>query len=251
MANIAASHCLQIQTPYTSFSAHLLHGPKPSSKRLAFSPLQPPKPLPFLFRHLPKPSLPVHRVSSSISTPPLPSSLPPTAPTAAPLSDSMRTVSSIFATVLSVSQLLLKAIQSIYLKIATTPICPTLEEMAVIDTLQSTILCSASPLFFARSARFSGRTTPSPRISPMNVIAEGMVRWLDLYSGVLLIRILLSWFPSIPWDRQPLSAIRDLCDPYLNLFRNIVPPLFNLLDVSPIFAFMVLGILSSILKGGG
>ncbi|CAA6662553.1 unnamed protein product [Spirodela intermedia] len=63
-----------------------------------------------------------------------------------------------------------------------------------------------------------------------------------------MIRVLLSWFPNIPWHRQPLSAIRDLCDPYLNLFRNIIPPIFDALDVSPLLAFAVLGTLSSILN---
>uniref|UniRef100_A0A0D3DK54 Uncharacterized protein n=1 Tax=Brassica oleracea var. oleracea TaxID=109376 RepID=A0A0D3DK54_BRAOL len=46
----------------------------------------------------------------------------------------------------------------------------------------------------------------------------------------------------------PLSAIRDLCDPYLNLFRNIIPPVFDTLDVSPLLAFGVLGTLGSILN---
>ncbi|MCL7031336.1 hypothetical protein MKW94_016903 [Papaver nudicaule] len=64
----------------------------------------------------------------------------------------------------------------------------------------------------------------------------------------LIFTVLLSWFPNIPWDRQPLSAIRDLCDPYLNLFRNIIPPIFDTLDVSPLLAFAVLGVLGSILN---
>ncbi|KAF3949789.1 hypothetical protein CMV_024382 [Castanea mollissima] len=66
--------------------------------------------------------------------------------------------------------------------------------------------------------------------TPLTVVAAGLAKWLDIYSGVLMVRVLLSWFPNIPWDRQPLSAIRDLCDPYLNLFRNIIPPIFDTLD---------------------
>ncbi|GFP79633.1 uncharacterized protein ycf19 [Phtheirospermum japonicum] len=84
--------------------------------------------------------------------------------------------------------------------------------------------------------------------TPFTVVAARMAKWLDLYSGVLMVRILLSWFPNIPWDRQPLSAIRDLCDPYLNLFRNITPPIFDTLGVSPLLAFAVLGTLGSILS---
>ncbi|CAL5192307.1 unnamed protein product [Lathyrus oleraceus] len=87
---------------------------------------------------------------------------------------------------------------------------------------------------------------------PFTVVAVGLKKWLDIYSGVLLVRVLLvrvllSWFPNIPWERQPLSAIRDLCDPYLSLLRNVIPPVFDTLDISPLLAFVVLGTLASLL----
>ncbi|XP_057454005.1 ylmG homolog protein 1-2, chloroplastic-like [Lotus japonicus] len=101
-----------------------------------------------------------------------------------------------------------------------------------------------SSLFFA-----SLRDRPEGYLNtPLTVVAAGLGKWLDIYSGVLMVRVLLSWFPNIPWERQPLSAIRDLCDPYLNLFRNIIPPVFDTLDVSPLLAFAVLGTLGSILQ---
>ncbi|KAK9923991.1 hypothetical protein M0R45_032382 [Rubus argutus] len=106
------------------------------------------------------------------------------------------------------------------------------------------IASTAGPLFFAALGdRPSGYLN-----TPLTVVAAGLSKWLDIYSGVLMVRVLLSWFPNIPWDRQPLSAIRDLCDPYLNLFRNIIPPIFDTLDVSPLLAFAVLGTLGSILN---
>ncbi|KAM7270560.1 hypothetical protein ACFE04_029774 [Oxalis oulophora] len=103
---------------------------------------------------------------------------------------------------------------------------------------------AASSLFFAAL-----KDRPTGYLNtPLTVVAAGLAKWLDIYSGVLMVRVLLSWFPNIPWDRQPLSAIRDLCDPYLNLFRNIIPPIFDTLDVSPLLAFAVLGTLGSILN---
>lgn len=105
--------------------------------------------------------------------------------------------------------------------------------------------CSAAHLFFAAAKR---TVDTSALNTPLTVIAAGMAKWLDIYSGVLMVRVLLSWFPNIPWERQPLSAIRDLCDPYLNLFRNIIPPIFDTLDVSPLLAFAVLGTLGGILS---
>ncbi|KAK4419715.1 YlmGprotein 1-1, chloroplastic [Sesamum alatum] len=110
--------------------------------------------------------------------------------------------------------------------------------------MKEPLLCTAGPAFFAAM-----KDVPMGSLNtPFTVVAAGMAKWLDLYSGVLMVRVLLSWFPNIPWDRQPLSAIRDLCDPYLNLFRNIIPPIFDTLDVSPLLAFAVLGALGSILK---
>ncbi|CAI8601525.1 unnamed protein product [Vicia faba] len=103
---------------------------------------------------------------------------------------------------------------------------------------------SSSSLFFASLMK---RSTQGSLNTPLTVVAAGLKKWLDIYSGVLLVRVLLSWFPNIPWERQPLSAIRDLCDPYLSLFRNIVPPVFDTLDISPLLAFAVLGTLASLL----
>ncbi|KAF2542485.1 hypothetical protein F2Q68_00033079 [Brassica cretica] len=75
---------------------------------------------------------------------------------------------------------------------------------------------------------------PGYLITPQTVVAVVMKKWVDIYSDVLMLRLLLTWFPNLPWERQPLSAIRDMCDPYLNLFRNIVPPIFGE-DLSPFF----------------
>ncbi|ERN19852.1 hypothetical protein AMTR_s00064p00211620 [Amborella trichopoda] len=37
---------------------------------------------------------------------------------------------------------------------------------------------------------------------PLNVVASSMMaKWLDIYNGVLMVSVLMSWFPNIPWDR--------------------------------------------------
>ena len=56
-------------------------------------------------------------------------------------------------------------------------------------------------------------------------------------------RIILTWFPNPPQViAGPLST---LADPYLNLFRGIIPPIGGTLDLSPILAFFVLNIFTS------
>ncbi|KAF3333071.1 YlmG protein 1-2 [Carex littledalei] len=107
---------------------------------------------------------------------------------------------------------------------------------------------SSVPLFASTSSLFFARAGGEVISTPFTVVASTMAKWLEIYSGVLMVRVLLSWFPNIPWDRQPLSAMRDLCDPYMSLFRNIIPPVFGSLDLSPLLAFGVLNVLSSILR---
>ncbi|KAI4329455.1 hypothetical protein L6164_021716 [Bauhinia variegata] len=177
--------------------------------------------------------------SSSSSLEALPQS--PNTPPREFLSGSTRTVASIVALALSLSSLLVKLVHKIPLPVKLISLISTRE---VIWKFQSDMVSTMGPLFFAAL-----RDRPSGFLNtPLTVVAAGLSKWLDIYSGVLMVRVLLSWFPNIPWERQPLSAIRDLCDPYLNLFRNIIPPVFNTLDVSPLLAFAVLGTLGSILS---
>lgn len=63
------------------------------------------------------------------------------------------------------------------------------------------------------------------------------------YYLLLIIRILLTWFPNIDWYSQPFALIRALTDPFLNIFRGIIPPIGGVLDISPILAFIALQIL--------
>lgn len=160
------------------------------------------------------------------------------------ISNSTKTLAALFALSVSLSSKIAQSITNSVVKLKSFCSTPTPQELQTIQYLQDNVLCTVGPLFFAAI-----RSRPSGYLNtPLTVVAAGMAKWLDIYSGVLLVRVLLSWFPNIPWDRQPLSAIRDLCDPYLNLFRNIIPPIFDTLDISPLFAFTVLGVLGSILN---
>ncbi|KAK6153195.1 hypothetical protein DH2020_012834 [Rehmannia glutinosa] len=110
--------------------------------------------------------------------------------------------------------------------------------------LKDPLLYTSSPTFFAVV-----KDVPTGSLNtPFIVVATGIAKWLDLYNGVLMVMVLLSWFPNIMWDKQPLSAIRDLCDPYLNLFRNIIHLIFDMLDVSLLSVFVVLGTLGLVLN---
>jgi YggT family protein len=66
------------------------------------------------------------------------------------------------------------------------------------------------------------------------------------YTILLFIRIVISWFPA--WHRHHfVRFLSFLTDPYLNIFRRILPPLGGVLDISPLLAFFVLRLLEMIL----
>lgn len=76
----------------------------------------------------------------------------------------------------------------------------------------------------------------------MAILVQTLSTFLSIYTVLLIIRILLSWFPNVDWYNPPFSVLGQLTDPYLNLFRSIIPPLGGI-DLSPILAFLLLSFL--------
>ena len=71
--------------------------------------------------------------------------------------------------------------------------------------------------------------------------------FLTVYIVLLLVVILTSWFPRLPYAFNPvLRFLHDVCDPYLNIFRRFIPPV-GPLDLSPMAAIVVLIFLREIL----
>ncbi|MFM7240089.1 MAG: YggT family protein [Cyanobium sp.] len=66
-------------------------------------------------------------------------------------------------------------------------------------------------------------------------------RTLEIYSLILLVRVLLSWFPNMDWSNPVLSTVSSITDPYLNAFRGLIPPIGGL-DLSAIVAFLALNL---------
>ncbi len=77
-----------------------------------------------------------------------------------------------------------------------------------------------------------------------------LARTLEIYSLVLLVRVLLSWFPNLDWSNPLLSTVSSITDPYLNAFRGLIPPLGGL-DLSAILAFLALQLAQNLLLGAG
>jgi YggT family protein len=81
--------------------------------------------------------------------------------------------------------------------------------------------------------------------SSISLIAIALGQFLQIYFVLLIIRILLSWFPNLNWYNPPLSILAQVTDPYLNIFRSIIPPLGGI-DFSPMLAIFVLQIVSNL-----
>jgi YggT family protein len=76
---------------------------------------------------------------------------------------------------------------------------------------------------------------------------------LTVYWFVLIARIILSWVTmagSVPGGLAPVvKVVYDLTEPVLGLFRRMIPPL-GPLDISPIFAFIILSVIQRALGCG-
>jgi YggT family protein len=76
-----------------------------------------------------------------------------------------------------------------------------------------------------------------------------------VYLILIFARILLSWIPRIPYNpvlSSVIEFIQQVTDPYLRIFRRIIPPLGGggfALDLSPIIATIVLIIARGIIVG--
>ena len=71
---------------------------------------------------------------------------------------------------------------------------------------------------------------------------------LSIYYFILIIRILLTWFPGIDWSNGLLSALTSITDPYLNIFRGIIPPIGGF-DISSLLAFLLLNVIQNLNYG--
>ena len=86
-------------------------------------------------------------------------------------------------------------------------------------------------------------------------VADYVDTLILVYLILIFIRIVLTWIPRIPYNPVLSAVIKfvtDVTDPYLNLFRRILPPVRlgpGAIDLSPIVATFVLIIVRGILVG--
>jgi YggT family protein len=83
-------------------------------------------------------------------------------------------------------------------------------------------------------------------------VADYVRTLITVYVVLIFIRILLSYFRSIPYYRALdlfLRFVTEVTDPWLNLFRRFIPPVRvgpAAIDLTPMIAVFVLYILGAI-----
>ncbi len=80
------------------------------------------------------------------------------------------------------------------------------------------------------------------------LIVNTVINFIQLYLVLIFVRILLSWFQTAEWAQRVISFLAPITDPYLNIFRSIIPPLGGI-DLSAIIAIIVLQLVPRLLIG--
>jgi YggT family protein len=84
----------------------------------------------------------------------------------------------------------------------------------------------------------------------MNLLLGVLCVVLQIYYLILIVRIVLSWVPSVPEPIRPLArGVRAVTDPLLIPLRGLLPSIrmgAMALDVSPILLFLAIVILQRV-----
>jgi YggT family protein len=86
-------------------------------------------------------------------------------------------------------------------------------------------------------------------------VADYVAALFLVYIILILLRVLISWVPRMPYNpilRAVLDFVTETTDPYLNLFRRIIPPIGGGglgLDLSPMIGIIVLFVLRALVVG--
>jgi YggT family protein len=86
-------------------------------------------------------------------------------------------------------------------------------------------------------------------------IADYVNALFTVFIILILISIVLSWIPRLPYNRvlhAVVTFVHDVTQPYLRLFRRFLPPIGGggfALDLSPIIAIIVLVVAQAIVVG--
>jgi YggT family protein len=86
------------------------------------------------------------------------------------------------------------------------------------------------------------------RVDIANYVSALFTVYIVLIFVYILMNLVFSFGMRLPysrWSDALLTFLRDVCEPYLRLFRRFIPPL-GMFDFSPIIAIFLLYIVRSL-----
>ncbi len=72
---------------------------------------------------------------------------------------------------------------------------------------------------------------------------------LQFYGTIIIVYVLMSWFPMRGILEDIHNALATIVEPYLGIFRRFIPPI-GAIDISPMVAYLVLVLIGNLLTGG-
>jgi YggT family protein len=100
----------------------------------------------------------------------------------------------------------------------------------------------------------------NPLASVRSEVGDYVETLTYVYVALIFVAVLISFLPRVPYNRYLdmfLTFVRDVTNPYLNLFRRFLPTIKlgpGALDLSPMvgtFALLIVGpLLAQIIRGG-
>ncbi len=87
-----------------------------------------------------------------------------------------------------------------------------------------------------------------PLLDTVSRIESFVDVFIGVYTLLILAYIITSWIrlPYSTWLNRVQRFLYDVCDPYLRIFRRLLPP-FGPLDLSPMLGVVVLYLIDRIL----
>ena len=73
-----------------------------------------------------------------------------------------------------------------------------------------------------------------------------LARLVEIYTFILLIRILMSWIPNLDPSNPIVQMLLQVTDPILEPARRLIPPI-GMIDISPIVVFIALSVIRDLL----
>jgi YggT family protein len=71
---------------------------------------------------------------------------------------------------------------------------------------------------------------------------------LQLFELALLARIILSWFPNVDRSNPIIQLLFDITEPVVRPIRDMLPP-GGMFDFSPLIVFLIIQVLTTVLRG--